>query len=113
MDLSRPLFALDPFAADAQAEAERLLEAGPVVPVDVIGVPVWAVSHHAVAQRIFEDPSFSMNSSNIALPAFFDRFDAVLAVPMDEIEPVASLALNGVRALPAIVRPRQKAVAGG
>ncbi|MFF2022994.1 cytochrome P450 [Streptomyces sp. NPDC058171] len=64
MDLSRPLFALDPFAADAKAEAERLLEAGPVVPVDVIGVPVWAVSHHAVAQRIFEDPSFSMNSSN-------------------------------------------------
>jgi len=104
MELSRPLFALDPFAADAKAEAERLLEAGPVVPVDAIGVPVWAVSHHAVAQRIFEDPSF---------PAFFDRFDAVLAVPRGEIEPVASPALNGVRTLPAIVRPRQKAVAGG
>ncbi|MBT2388990.1 cytochrome P450 [Streptomyces sp. ISL-1] len=64
MDLSHPLFTLDPFAADARAEAKRLLEAGPVVPVDVVGVPVWAVTRHAVAQQIFEDPSFSMNSSN-------------------------------------------------
>lgn len=41
MDLSHPLFTLDPFAADARAEAKQLLEAGPVVPVDVVGVPVW------------------------------------------------------------------------
>ncbi|MFD7134317.1 cytochrome P450 [Streptomyces sp. NPDC059894] len=64
MDLSHPLFTLDPFAADARAEAQRLLEAGPVVPVDVVGVPVWAVTRHAVAQQIVEDPSFSMNSGN-------------------------------------------------
>jgi hypothetical protein len=30
----------------------------------------------------------------------------------DEIEPVRSPALNGVRTLPAIIRPRQKAVDG-
>lgn len=55
MDLSQPLFALDPFAADARAEAARLLASGAVVPVDVAGVPVGAVSRHAVAQQIFED----------------------------------------------------------
>ncbi|MFH8407066.1 hypothetical protein ACH4FX_20045 [Streptomyces sp. NPDC018019] len=31
MGLSQPLFALDPFAADARAEAARLLAYGPVV----------------------------------------------------------------------------------
>lgn len=55
MDLSHPLFTLDPFAASARAEAKRLVEAGPVVPVDV----------------------------------------------------------DCVRAVPAIIRPRQEAVAGG
>lgn len=64
MGLSQPLFALDPFAADAPAEAARLLAAGAFVPVDVIGAPVWAVSRHAVAQQIFEDPSSSMDSGN-------------------------------------------------
>ncbi|WP_102925319.1 hypothetical protein [Streptomyces noursei] len=62
MDLSHPLFSLDPYANDVHAEAERLLAAGPVVPVDVVGVAAWAVSHHAVAQHILEDPRFLMNS---------------------------------------------------
>ncbi|MFJ5304928.1 hypothetical protein [Streptomyces sp. NPDC088350] len=68
MDLSHPLFALDPFVADARAEAKRLPEAGPVVPVGVVGVPVRAVTRHAVAQQISEDPRFSTNSSNCGAP---------------------------------------------
>lgn len=68
MDLPHPPFTLDPFAADARAEAERLLEAGPVVPVDVVGVPVRAVTRHAVAQQISEDPSFSTDSGNRGAP---------------------------------------------
>ncbi|MFJ2262630.1 hypothetical protein ACIOKD_30705 [Streptomyces sp. NPDC087844] len=67
MDLSQPLRALAPFAADARdagAEAARLLAAGAVVPVDGIGVRVRAVSRHAVAQQIFEDPSFSTDSGD-------------------------------------------------
>jgi cytochrome P450 len=152
MDLSHPLFTLDPFAADARAEAKRLLEAGPVVPVDVVGAPVWAITRHAVAQQIFEDPSFSTGhdpaqhgplaasfdvardtrhlsfghgphfcvgaplahlEAHVGLPAYVDRFDAELAVPRDGVEPGHSPALNGVRAVPAIIRPRQEAVAGG
>ncbi|MER7701951.1 cytochrome P450 [Kitasatospora sp. NPDC097605] len=64
MDLSHPLFALDPYATDVHAEAERLRAAGPVVPVDVVGVAAWAVSHHAVAQQILEDSRFLTNSRN-------------------------------------------------
>ncbi|WP_338057141.1 cytochrome P450 [Streptomyces yunnanensis] len=51
--------------------------------------------------------------AHIALPAFFDRFDAELAVPAKEVEPFPSLALNGIRALPAVIRPRAGAAAGG
>ena len=29
-----------------------------------VGVAAWAVSHHAVAQQILEDPRFLMNSRN-------------------------------------------------
>lgn len=50
--------------------------------------------------------------AHIALPAFFRRFDAELAVPAQEVEPFPSLALNGIRALPAVIRPRAEAVAG-
>ncbi|MEV0637373.1 cytochrome P450 [Streptomyces sp. NPDC050619] len=50
--------------------------------------------------------------AHIALPAFFDRFDAELAVPAKEVERFPSLALNGIRALPAVIRPRAGAVAG-
>jgi 2-hydroxy-5-methyl-1-naphthoate 7-hydroxylase len=64
MDLAHPLFSLDPQAKDVHAEAERLRAAGPVVPVDVVGVCAWAVSRHAVAQRILDDPRFLMNSRN-------------------------------------------------
>lgn len=81
MDLSHPLFTLDPYATDVHAEAERLRAAGPVVPV--------------------------------ALPALSQRFDAELAVPAKEVEPFPSLALNGIRALPAAIRPRAGAAAGG
>ncbi|QRX95956.1 cytochrome P450 family protein [Streptomyces noursei] len=50
--------------------------------------------------------------AHIALPAFFNRFDTELAVPAKEVEPFPSLALNGIRALPAVIRPRAGAAAG-
>ncbi|KOU34109.1 hypothetical protein [Streptomyces sp. WM6378] len=55
MDLSHPLFTLDPFAADARAEAKRLLGAGPVVPVDVVGVPdEQHAPLHSLCQALFD-----------------------------------------------------------
>ena len=44
--------------------------------------------------------------ARVALPALFDRFpDMVLAVPAEELEPVASLIVNGHHTLPVCLQP--------
>ncbi len=64
LTLERPVLSLDPTAQDVHAEAARIRAAGPVVPVDVLGVSAWAVSDNDIAQRILESPDFAMNSRN-------------------------------------------------
>jgi len=65
-ELSTPLFALDPSARDVHAEGQRLRSAGPVVPVNYLGVNVWAVSHHETVRQVLTDPRFRRDVSHWA-----------------------------------------------
>src|SRR5215475_6236807 len=65
-ELSAPLFALDPSARDVHAEGQRLRSAGPVVPVNYLGVNVWAVSHHETVRQVLTDPRFRRDVSHWA-----------------------------------------------
>ncbi|MEV8096106.1 cytochrome P450 [Kitasatospora sp. NPDC085879] len=48
-------FVMDPLARDNAAEGALLRAAGPVVPVDLMGVHGWAVTRHAEARRLLTD----------------------------------------------------------
>ncbi|NGN69100.1 cytochrome P450 [Streptomyces sp. A7024] len=41
--------------SDLDGETARLREAGPVVRIDLLGVPAWTVTSHAVARRLLAD----------------------------------------------------------
>jgi hypothetical protein len=56
LTLERPVLSLDPTAQDLHGEAARIRAAGPVVPVDVLGVEL-AVSRH----EIVPFPSLALN----------------------------------------------------
>ncbi|TQL69114.1 hypothetical protein FB381_3016 [Nocardioides albertanoniae] len=49
-------FALDPMVADRAGETARLRTEGPVVRIELLGVPAWTVSDHQVARRLLVDP---------------------------------------------------------
>jgi 2-hydroxy-5-methyl-1-naphthoate 7-hydroxylase len=66
LDLSAPLFDLDPVTRDVHAEGQRLRAAGPVVPVRYLGVNVWAVSRHETVREVLTDPRFRRDVSHWA-----------------------------------------------
>ncbi|MFD6417217.1 cytochrome P450 [Streptomyces sp. NPDC060194] len=50
-------FALDPFVNDLEGETNALLDAGPLVEVELPGgVTVWSVTHHAEARALLTNP---------------------------------------------------------
>jgi cytochrome P450 len=58
LELQAPLFDLDPTARDVHGEGQRLRAAGPVVPVNYLGVNMWAVSHYESVRQVLSDSRF-------------------------------------------------------
>ncbi|WP_173094944.1 cytochrome P450 family protein [Actinomadura verrucosospora] len=52
-------FVLDPTAADAHGENDRLREAGALVPVEIEGVRAWAAARHAALEAVLAHPDLS------------------------------------------------------
>lgn len=52
--LDRPVAVLDPDASDLHAESADLRRHGPLVPITVAGVPVWATTGHAAAKAALD-----------------------------------------------------------
>ncbi|MEO3873386.1 cytochrome P450 [Nonomuraea sp. B12E4] len=46
---------IDPLVADLAGETARLIAAGPMARVDLLGVPAWAVTRHAEARALLTD----------------------------------------------------------
>lgn len=46
---------IDPMVGDLDGETARLVEAGPLARVELLGVPAWSVTHHAVARELLTD----------------------------------------------------------
>src|SRR5262245_40301891 len=46
---------IDPLVRDLAGETARLVAAGPLARVDLLGVPAWAVTHHAEARALLTD----------------------------------------------------------
>lgn len=61
--------ALDPNGADRHAEYRALHAAGPAAPVDVLGVPAWAVSDPVLLKRLLTSPDVSKDG-RVHWPAF-------------------------------------------
>lgn len=49
-------FAIDPLVRDLDGETSALRAAGPLARVDLLGVPVWAVTGQDEARRLLSDP---------------------------------------------------------
>ncbi|WP_448316928.1 cytochrome P450 family protein [Streptomyces sp. CO7] len=47
---------IDPMVRDLDGETARLVASGPVVPIELLGVPAWSVTRHAVARDLLMDP---------------------------------------------------------
>jgi cytochrome P450 len=50
-----PLVVVDPMIGDLAGETRRLREAGPLARIDLLGVPAWTVTDHAVARQLLVD----------------------------------------------------------
>lgn len=48
-------FAIDPMVSDLDGETGRLRELGPITRIDLLGVPAWTVTDHAVARQLTTD----------------------------------------------------------
>ncbi|GAA2818482.1 cytochrome P450 [Kitasatospora paracochleata] len=59
-------FVMDPLARDNAAEGAALRAAGAVVPVDLMGVRGWAVTHHAEARELLTDARLVKNAQHWA-----------------------------------------------
>ncbi|MFF6999026.1 cytochrome P450 [Streptomyces sp. NPDC008313] len=46
---------IDPMVGDLDGETSRLVTAGPVARVELLGVPAWSVTHHEVARELLTD----------------------------------------------------------
>ncbi|MFB7724651.1 cytochrome P450 [Nocardia sp. NPDC056100] len=47
--------AIDPMVADLAGETARLREAGAVTRIELLGVPVWTITEHALARQLLTD----------------------------------------------------------
>ncbi|MFD3506578.1 cytochrome P450 [Nocardia sp. NPDC058666] len=48
-------FAIDPMVGDLNGETARLRELGPITKIDLLGVPAWTVTDHAIARQLTTD----------------------------------------------------------
>ncbi|WP_063055548.1 cytochrome P450 family protein [Nocardia salmonicida] len=48
-------FAIDPMVGDLNGETDRLRALGPITRIDLLGVPAWTVTDHAVARQLTTD----------------------------------------------------------
>ncbi|MFD4438559.1 cytochrome P450 [Nocardia sp. NPDC058519] len=48
-------FAIDPMVGDLDGETARLRSLGPITRIDLLGVPAWTITDHAVARQLTTD----------------------------------------------------------
>ncbi|WP_405683129.1 cytochrome P450 [Streptomyces sp. NBC_00057] len=47
---------IDPLVQDLDGETARLRDAGPLARIELLGVPAWTITRHAVARQLLVDP---------------------------------------------------------
>jgi cytochrome P450 len=81
VDLTDPDVIRDPFTA-----YDRAREAGPVVRLDIPGMPMWALTRHEDARVILTDPRFAITSSSfVGIPGVPEGYGPYLRT-MSELD---------------------------